>query len=221
MVTLSTDGMITGARELADRVCRGHIVDEAPAFAHAVKVSVVVRRDIPDAPGWLVAAALLHDYPEFATEPDVTGVLTRHVGVEGCAVVEAMHRLHAELNAGAEPVVDASWDAFVWLFVADQVVAFESLLRRAHRSGDPHSFITDRRALMRLLPWFGKTQTRLAARVPDVLARRHRGLLAAVTDTAGGLSGPKRLTHLGTLRSEQPVGPFPVSLPLKAAGHQR
>lgn len=190
-LSATDSALIMAARKLAQTACRGHIIDEAPAMRHAIRVSYTLASGVPDVPAWLVGAALLHDFPEFAPDDtDVNRILTEHVGSEGRAIILATHDLHTDLSRGATPTLDTSWTAFLHLFAADQIVAFDSLLTRAHFSGDPYAFIGKRQALINLLPWFRETQQRIAPHLPENLAARHnRKLLDIVHHTAGATAG--------------------------------
>lgn len=142
-------------RALADaRVwCRGHIIDDRPALAHAVRVASKLDHHAPGRVG-LICAALLHDSPQFAPDPIGLDVyLTGSYGREVTRVVRAMQQQHEALDSGDPPVL-VDDVAVVLTSTADKIVALSSLLTRARRSGDVPGFFRVRQPLLRLLPYF-------------------------------------------------------------------
>ncbi|MBM0274043.1 HD domain-containing protein [Micromonospora tarensis] len=99
------------ARALADARtwCAGRKIDERSAFVHAVRVAVTLARHLPSTPPRLVAAALLHDAPEFAPPMiDLPVYLTRHYEPEVTRIVYALHAEHLALNTPDPPVDTAT-----------------------------------------------------------------------------------------------------------------
>jgi hypothetical protein len=85
---------------LARDWCHGHRIDGAPALAHAVRVALKIGEHLPAAPPELVAAALVHDSPEFAPpDIDLGAVLTVRLGGAVTRVVWALQGEHNALNA--------------------------------------------------------------------------------------------------------------------------
>jgi hypothetical protein len=142
--------------------CAGKTIDGAPALAHAVKVTVKLGEHIPKAPPELVAATLLHDSPEFA--PDELGLdelLRREFGATTLRVVRALEKEHHHLDDLEVDALDALVADMVindpdtlHATTADKIVSFQSILRRADRSGDRAGFFAVRRPLAERMPYF-------------------------------------------------------------------
>ncbi|MFC7483067.1 hypothetical protein ACFQX7_27950 [Luedemannella flava] len=64
--TVPRDPMVALALRDARRWCVGQIIDDRPAIAHAVRVADTIARHVEQPAPVLLAAALLHDSPEFA-----------------------------------------------------------------------------------------------------------------------------------------------------------
>src|SRR5439155_6035398 len=93
--------LVDTALGLARTWCAGHVIDEAPAFAHAVRVAVTLDRHLPAAPPGLLAAALLHDAPDYApADIDLDALLTVRFGPDVVRVVRALEREHRGLDSG-------------------------------------------------------------------------------------------------------------------------
>lgn len=58
--------IIENALAVAKQWCAGRTIDDRPALTHAARVAVTVGEHRPDVDVDVVAAALLHDAPEFA-----------------------------------------------------------------------------------------------------------------------------------------------------------
>src|SRR5690348_4959264 len=88
--------MVDDALALAQRWCAGHVIDGAPAFAHAVKVVRTLERHLPGPDPELVAAILLHDAPYFApSDIDLDAELASRFGVVTARTVRALEAEHA------------------------------------------------------------------------------------------------------------------------------
>ena len=158
-------------RALADARawCEGHIIDDRPALAHAVRVAAKLDQHAPGRPR-LVCAALLHDSPEFApARPALDGYLTGVYGTEVSRVVRAMAAQHHALDSD-NPPIELEDQSVLLVAIADKIVALGSLLHRAHLSGDVTRFFARREPLLRLLPYFEGYQRTVAAWVPAAMA---------------------------------------------------
>ncbi|MCW3819714.1 HD domain-containing protein [Micromonospora sp. DR5-3] len=156
----------------ARRWCKGHTIDDRPALAHAVRVAVAIGEHLPDTPPTLVAAALLHDVPDFApATPNIYQVLAAGYGSEVPRIIAALQVEHRALDEPDPPVrVD---DLPVLLVsTADKIVALGSLLRRARASGNVPDFFARRPALRALLPHFRAFQQAAHPRVPASMSAR-------------------------------------------------
>jgi hypothetical protein len=168
--------------------CAGHVIDDRPALAHAVRVAVTIGRYAPGARPYLICAALLHDSPEFAPpDMDLDATLTRRYGPETTRIVRAMEHEHDLLDKGTPtsavddvPVLLAS--------TADKIVALSSLLHRARRSGDADRFFRARPALLALLPHFQTFHQAASGRVPPALTDRLASVLISLQRAARAAS---------------------------------
>ena len=78
--------LIDNALADARRWCAGQVIDDRPALAHAARVAVTLGEHVTDPAPELIAAALLHDSPEFAPAGiDLDAVLGHRYGIPGGA----------------------------------------------------------------------------------------------------------------------------------------
>lgn len=147
--------LVDSALAVAQQWCRGRVIDDRPALAHAVRVAVTIDEHQPAARPQVIAAALLHDAPEFApVSLDLDTFLTTRYGTTVQRLIRAMQTEHDALDAGQPLVPDAADTELLLLSVADKIVALTSLYHRAHRSGDVTAFFARRSALLDLLDHF-------------------------------------------------------------------
>lgn len=173
-------------RALADAKlwCAGKIIDDRPALAHAARVAVMIGDHVPQVEPTLIAAALLHDSPEFAPAAiDLDAVLSCRYGGEVARIVRALETEHAALDTG-NPDVDVEDLSVLLASTADKIVALESLTRRAVRSGDPVKFFTARPALLRLLPYFHAFRDAGVGHVPASMTHQLSQALDTLIATA-------------------------------------
>ncbi|MBM0274042.1 hypothetical protein [Micromonospora tarensis] len=69
---------------------------------------------------------------------------------------------------------------------ADTIIAFGSLVRRAHASGDTATFFAARPALRRLMPHFQAARNATRPHLPTGMANSLDGSLAALTHAVTG-----------------------------------
>jgi (p)ppGpp synthase/HD superfamily hydrolase len=150
----------------ARRWCAGHVIDSRPALTHAVRVAVLLGEHLTDPDPQLIAAALLHDAPEFApADLDLDEVLERRYGRHVVRIVRALATEHHALDT-ATPTILVPDAAVLLVSTADKIVALTSLARRAEASGDPEGFFATRAALLSLIPAFQAFRAAGAGRVP-------------------------------------------------------
>ena len=90
--------MTSIALTLARRWCHGHEIGGEPALAHAVRVARILHSYIPDGPPQLLAAALVHDAPDFAPpDEDLDTTLGRYMSPDVTCIVRALEREHETL----------------------------------------------------------------------------------------------------------------------------
>lgn len=127
------------ALALARTWCVGHVIDDAPALGHAIRVALTLDRHVPDAHPELVAAVLLHDSPEFAPHSvNLDELLTARLGPAVSRVVRALEAEHIGLDTipGGPPIpIGDPW--VLHASAADKIVALTSMLRRAATASDP------------------------------------------------------------------------------------
>jgi hypothetical protein len=162
------------ALTLARRWCRGQRIDGAPALAHAARVAATLDAYLPAPPPQLIAAALLHDAPEFApaADPDLDlyPYLAETVGAEAARVVRALEVEHSELGATPGPPVPLDDPWVLWASAADKVVALGSLLRRAEASGNPAGFWAARNAFAAIVPYLSRFHATAAPHLPGTMS---------------------------------------------------
>jgi (p)ppGpp synthase/HD superfamily hydrolase len=84
-------------RALADarRWCAGQVIDDRPALTHAARVAVTLGEHVAHPAPELIAAALLHDSPEFAPAGiDLDAALGHRYGREVVRIVRALEAEH-------------------------------------------------------------------------------------------------------------------------------
>ena len=173
------------ALELARSWCAGHVIDDAPALGHAIRVALTLDRHVPDAHPELVAAVLLHDSPEFApTDLTTAELLTTRLGPAVTRVVRALEAEHVGLDTipGGPPIPIAD----PWVLhssAADKIVALTSMLRRAATAPDPAAFWARRAAFRALVPYFRGFHTVAAPHLPISMAAELDLIVAQVEQT--------------------------------------
>ncbi|MEV0810920.1 metal-dependent phosphohydrolase [Micromonospora sp. NPDC050200] len=156
----------------ARRWCAGHTIDDRPALVHAVRVAVTIGDHVPQPPPDLVAAALLHDVPDFApATPDIYQTLAAGYRPEVPRIIAALQAEHRALDE-PDPPISVNDLPVLLASTADKIVAVGSLLRRAHASGDTPGFFARRPALLALLPHFRVFQQTAHPRVPASMSAR-------------------------------------------------
>lgn len=170
VLTLPRHPLVDAALAQARTWCAGRVIDDAPALAHAVKVTTTLSRHVPGLDPQLAAAALLHDAPEFAPAGlDLDEDLSARFGPTVTRVVRALEAEHRALDQHDPPLADTDADVLV-VATADKIVALASLLRRAYVSGDPDGFWTARPALLRLRGYLHDTHHHTVGRVPPSMS---------------------------------------------------
>ena len=156
--------------------CKGHVIDGQPAIVHAVRVAVTVANHERDAAPGQIAAALLHDSPDFAPpDIDLDHHLTGQYGADTCRLVRAIEADHQAINV--DVLTPPREQDVLLLSTADRLVALTSAARRARRS-DTRAFFTQRQRLVELLPYFQSCCDAAWGRVPATLTRDLAAVLA-------------------------------------------
>jgi hypothetical protein len=178
--------VVEEALRLARAWCAGHIIDDAPALAHAVKVATTLCRHLPDADPQLVAAVLLHDSPEFAPpEVELDAVLAT-LGPQVKRIVRALEAEHEAINSPSGPPIDTD-DTWVWCAsAADKIVALTSLLSRAATSGDAATFLSKRDAFITALPYLWSFHQAAKPYLPETMAAELGQLVAVALQAPPG-----------------------------------
>ncbi|GID33344.1 HD domain-containing protein [Paractinoplanes brasiliensis] len=176
--------LVERALTTARHWCSGKIIDDRPALAHAARVAVTIGEHHPAAGPRVIAAALLHDAPEFAPAPrDLDRFLTARFGDEVRRLIRGMQTEHDALDR-MEPILLDTRDApLVLLSTADKIVALNSLLRRAHLAGDVLNFFAVRKPLIDLLDHFRACQQATLGAVPPTMSTALADILNTL-DTA-------------------------------------
>lgn len=150
--------------------CAGHLIEHRPALRHAAAVAHEVVQHTPEASPEVVAAALLHDAPEFAPAClDLPAYLTVNYGDRVAQLVVDLHAEHESLDT-PEPTISTGDLALLMLSTADQAVAFRSNLHRAHTSGDVPAFFGAKTGMIRLLGYFHRYQRAGVGLLPATLS---------------------------------------------------
>ena len=182
MLTRPRHPTVDTALELARIWCAGHVIDNAPALGHAIRVVRTVDRHLPGAHPELVAAALLHDSPEFAPAGvNLDELLTVRLGPAVTRVVRALEAEHAGLDTipgGPSIPVDDPW--VLYTSAADKTIALSSMLLRAAAAPDPAEFWAQRAAFRALVPYFRAFHTAAVSHLPLSMAVEISPIVARV-----------------------------------------
>jgi hypothetical protein len=155
MSILPPHPLVADALDLAHTWCAGHLIDHAPADAHAIRVASVLNRHLDPAPDELLAAALLHDAPDFApADIDLDALLTTRFSPAVTATVRALQTEHTALNYRAEPDTTTLDDWTLHASVADKIVSLTSILRRAENAENPAAYWQQRPAFVARVAYF-------------------------------------------------------------------
>lgn len=178
--------LVAQALRQARQWCAGQVIDDRPAFAHAVTVAVTLGRHVADPAPDLVAATLLHDAPELAPpDIDLDLVLSRRFSAEVLRIVRALDIEHHALDRATPIIVE---DLPVLLAsTVDKIVALGSLLRRAAACGDVDRFFTARPGLLQLLPHFRACCDAGVGRVPASMSAQLDQVLENLTQATAAL----------------------------------
>lgn len=175
--------VVERALKLARTYYEGHVINDAPALAHAMKVASVLATHEPDAPPSTIASALLHDSPIFAPSfIDLDIVLRDGVGEAIASIVHELSAEQAAMMSGQPPRLAGRTVTLV--LAADRIVAFRSLVERARRSSDEREFWTQRQGLRSMLgyfrAWYAIAEPALPASMAIDLGRALHDLESAV-----------------------------------------
>lgn len=174
--------LVEHALRQARQWCAGHIIDDRPALAHAARVAVTLGEHVTHPAPELIAAALLHDAPEFAPpDIDLDTVLGRRYGAEVPRIVRALEAEHHALGTDS-PITTADDLPVLLAPAADKIVALTSLTRRAQRSGEVTGFFAARPALVRLLPHLRAFCDTEAGTVPASMSARLDRVLDSIAE---------------------------------------
>jgi hypothetical protein len=173
--------LIAEALNLAMQWCRGHVIDEASALTHAVKVATTIGEHIEHPPPELIASALLHDAPYFAPHStDLDEILSARLNPTVRSIVRALEREHTAMDKSTEPNVDPADHWTLYASAADKIVAVGSILRRAARTDDAAVFWQRRAAFVGRVGYF----TAYSAQAGPHLPASMRTELISVVDMA-------------------------------------
>lgn len=183
--------IIEDALAVAKKWCAGHTIDDRPALTHAARVAVTVGEHQLDVDVDVVAAALLHDAPEFApVSLELDRFLTDRFSAEVRRLIRGMQSEHDAMDREEPLIPDLADSHLMLLSTADKVVALRSLLRRADLSGDVAAFFARRRPLLDLLAFLRTYQRTSIGAVPASLSLALDAVLADLAQATAAVSRP-------------------------------
>ncbi len=178
--------IIVSALEMARVWSAGHVIDGSPALGHAVRVALKLDEHVPDAAAELIAAALLHDAPEYApSEVYLDAVLSARFGPRVVDVVRALEREHRALAEQPVPPVCVGDEWTTYASAADKIVSLASILRRAAMAADRGRYWQERQRFVARIPYFGAFQRTAAPFLPSAMDADLRRLVAAAEAAVG------------------------------------
>lgn len=149
MTVLARHPVTAAALDLARVWCAGQTIDGAPALRHAVRVARKLDEHLPAASPELLAAALLHDSPDFAPDTvDLDALITAQVAPGVAAIVRGLEREHQALADNPAPQVAGDDLMTLYASAADKIVSLTSILDRAAAVDDPAAYWDTRRAFV-------------------------------------------------------------------------
>jgi (p)ppGpp synthase/HD superfamily hydrolase len=144
--------MTATALSLARQWCHGHEIGGEPALSHALRVTQILHHLVPDARPDVLAAALVHDAPDFAPTSDLDAVLSRRTSKEVTRIVRALTQEHLDLAAGL--YLPPNDPAVVVVSAADKLVSIGAVLDGAATSRNPAAYWRQRRGFVAALSHF-------------------------------------------------------------------
>lgn len=176
VLTKPRSTLVDAAIGLARGWCSGHIIDSAPALAHAIKVVRKAEEHEPDIRPELAAALLLHDAPEYAANDPAVGsaealygFLTIRLNAEVARLVSAFTNEHAAMEELGVNVAHMDREVLLGI-AADKAVAIAAIVQRGRVSTDPPAFWAVRSAFITRLPYFRGFTIAARPMLPDRLA---------------------------------------------------
>ena len=163
--------IIDTAIQLGQQWCQGHLIDGAPALAHALKVARKVDEHLPTASPDLLAAMIVHDAPFFApADLDLDVALIAMLSYKVSRIVRAIEAEHDAPDHSVNPEPEGT-DADVFVAgAADKIVSIGAILRRANRSTNTDAFWRARPAFVARVPYFRAFCSQAARRLPSDMA---------------------------------------------------
>jgi (p)ppGpp synthase/HD superfamily hydrolase len=170
--------LLATALALARQWCAGQTIDGAPALRHAVQVTRVLAVHVPNISEHLLAAALVHDSPDFAPVGlDLDAVLNRRLSPGVTSIVRGLQAEHVALDGAGVPSVPTEDLEVLLVSAADKVVALNSMLTRAGTATEPDEFWQARHAFIALLGYFRAFADAGQPSLPSLLAVELRRLV--------------------------------------------
>ena len=157
------------ALTLARSWYQGHEVGNDSALAHAVRVARVLHDYVPDASPELLAAALVHDAPDFAPPADdLDATLDRHLSPEVTRIVRALEHEHRALADGRHvPPRDL---AVLVVSTADKLVSIRSVLEGADAATGAATYWRTRSGFVLAVSYFRLFHCAAADLIPAAMA---------------------------------------------------
>lgn len=211
--------VVAEALAIARRWCAGHVIDGAPALAHAVRVAALLGRHLPDAPPALVAAVLLHDVPDYTGPEEFGAEVGDRCGTETLIGLWLIHGEHIAMEQyrhdpdGTTRRLAQLRPDIAAVLAADKVISLSYVLAGARRSPDIRAYWSTRRAFLLLVPYFRAFLAATASKLPEGLADELGGLVrearrAVVLAAQVPVHRPRR-----PVRSHSPGGRAQSELP--------
>lgn len=182
--------LLADALALARRWCAGQVIDGAPALRHAVRVARTLAAYVPDVPDELLAAALLHDSPDFAPgDVDLDALLDRGLSPAVTRIVRGLQAEHAALDTPGGPPIQVDDLELLLASTADKIVALDSMLTRARTVTDPGQFWRARPAFRALLGYLRDFVETASPSLPPSMAAELDRLVSEAEDVTSKRAG--------------------------------
>lgn len=180
--------VIDVALGLARTYAAGHVIDGAPAFAHAVRVALTLDRHLPEATAELIAAVLLRDAPTrdaptYAAVDTVSAQVAVRCGTDTLIALwllydeHTVRELYRHDPAAATQRLSRLRPDIAAALTADKAVRLADVLAGAGRAADRRVYWARRRSVVLAVPYVRDFLTATAELVPGTLTDELGGLV--------------------------------------------
>ncbi|MBB5868672.1 hypothetical protein F4553_002051 [Allocatelliglobosispora scoriae] len=145
--------IVERALRLSRLYYEGHVINEAPALNHAMRVAITLVEHEPDASPVMIASALLQDMPIYAPATVDVDIVLRDSVAEGVGPIVRGLAIEQDAMMSGKAARLASRSVML-IMAADRIVALRTLLERARSAPDQREFWIQRQRLRGMFEHF-------------------------------------------------------------------